>query len=100
MSRSALAPVINAGVMMAKVIWKAQNSTNGMVRKLRNSPGAAPAVTSLSNAKSKFPMTPPLPASPKARLNTITTQTTASRPIAKMFCMSMPSTFFERTMPP
>ena len=30
--RSAVAPVISAGVMMANVIWNAQNSTNGMVR--------------------------------------------------------------------
>ena len=29
--RSAVAPVINAGVMIANVIWNAQNSTNGMV---------------------------------------------------------------------
>src|SRR4051794_3621889 len=41
-SRSAVAPVISAGVMMANVIWNAQNSTNGMVRKLKNSPPPAP----------------------------------------------------------
>ena len=45
-------------------------------------------------------MKPPLPASPKARLKTIATQRMASRPMAKKFCISIPSTFFERTMPP
>ena len=33
-SRSAVAPVISAGVMIANVIWNAQNRMNGMVRKL------------------------------------------------------------------
>ena len=34
--RSAVAPVMSAGVMIAKVIWNAQKRTNGIVRKLRN----------------------------------------------------------------
>ncbi len=45
-------------------------------------------------------MSPPLPKSPNARLNAITTQITASRPMAKKFCMSIPSTLRARTMPP
>ena len=32
-----MAPVISAGVMMAKVIWYAQNSTNGMVEQPKKS---------------------------------------------------------------
>ena len=31
-SRSAVAPVISAGVMIANVIWNAQNKMNGIVR--------------------------------------------------------------------
>jgi hypothetical protein len=31
LSRSAVAPVMSAGVMIPKVIWKAQNRTNGIV---------------------------------------------------------------------
>ena len=49
-NRSAVAPVINAGVMIANVIWNAQKSTNGMVRKLKNSPPPLPCPTSCSHA--------------------------------------------------
>ena len=45
-------------------------------------------------------MKPPSPKFPKAREKAIATQTMASRPMAKKFCMSMPSTFLARTMPP
>ena len=54
----------------------------------------------MSHAKSKLPMKPALPASPNERLNTTATHSTAIRPMAKMFCMSMPSTFLLRTIPP
>ena len=37
---------------------------------------------------------------PKASENPMHTQSTLTRPIAKTFCISIPSTFFERTMPP
>ena len=33
-------------------------------------------------------------------LDETTAHSTLTRPIAKKFCMSMPSTFFVRTMPP
>ena len=56
--------------------------------------------TSRSPAKSRLPMKPPLPNPPKARVKAMVAQTTASSPMAKMFCMSMPSTFLARTMPP
>ena len=45
-------------------------------------------------------MNPALPESPKARLKTIAAHRMARMPIAKMFCMSMASTFLPRTMPP
>ena len=45
-----MAPVISAGVMMANVIWNAQNRMNGIVRKLRNSWFVSPGPTSFSHA--------------------------------------------------
>ena len=51
-------------------------------------------------AKSRLPIQPPSPELPNARLKAIATHRTASRPMAKKFCMSMPSTFFDLTMPP
>ena len=100
-NRSAVAPVISAGVMIANVIWNAQNSTNGIVSVPKNpfaSGSAGP--TSFIHAKSKLPMKPSLPALPNDRLNTIAHHRTPRIPIAKKFCISMPSTFFARTMPP
>ena len=44
-------------------------------------------------------MNPPFPASPKASEKTMTTHRTASSPMAKKFCMIIPSTFLPRTMP-
>ena len=40
-SRSADAPVIRAGVMMANIIWNAMNSTWGMVKEY---PGGLPSM--------------------------------------------------------
>ena len=48
--RSAKAPAISAGVMMANVIWNAQNKMKGMVRNLKNSPPPAPWPTSVNHA--------------------------------------------------
>uniref|UniRef100_A0A6J7PVX9 Unannotated protein n=1 Tax=freshwater metagenome TaxID=449393 RepID=A0A6J7PVX9_9ZZZZ len=36
---------------------------------------------------------------PKARLKPTNTQRMLMRPMANTFCISIPSTFFERTMP-
>ncbi len=71
-----------------------------MVRKLNQSSLGRGTPTSFMKAKSRLPITPPLPASPKARLNTTATQRMASSPMAKTFCISMPRTFLPRTMPP
>src|SRR4051794_34601786 len=57
-SRSAVAPVINAGVMIANVIWNAQNSTNGMARDSKNAPEFLAIPTSCRNAKSRLPSHP------------------------------------------
>ena len=57
--RSAKAPTINAGVMIAKVIWKATNSGSGIV------PESESTVMPLRKSRSVPPMTdcspPPLP---------------------------------------
>ena len=49
--------------------------------------------TSFIHAKSKLPMKPSLPALPNDRLNAIAHHRTPRIPIAKKFCISMPSTF-------
>jgi hypothetical protein len=41
-----------------------------------------------------------LPPSPKARLNATTAHSTLASPMLKKFCMSIPSTFLARTIPP
>ena len=48
--------------------------------------------------KSRLPTRLPVP--PKARLKPTSAHSTEMRPMAKMFCMSMPSTFLDLTMPP
>ena len=96
--------MISAGVMMANIIWKAKKMIGGIVRKSRpgrlftSAPSASVTLMSFMNAKSKFPTNRPL--SPKARENPTTAHRMPMRPMAKKFCMSMPSTFFPRTMPP
>ena len=86
-----MAPVIRAGVMTANIIWKAKNAIPP------DGNWALPAM-SYANAKSKLPISEPPP--PNAKENPITAQITLIRPIAKMFCISIPRMFFERTMPP
>ena len=61
--RSAKAPTTSAGVMIAKVIWKARKSDSGIV------PLTESTVTPLSKALSRLPITHcHWPPSPKARL--------------------------------
>ena len=57
--RSAMAPVISAGVITANVIWNAMNSTSGMV------PNTWPLKWPM-NALWKSPSQPPSPKFPKA----------------------------------
>ena len=57
--RSAIAPVISAGVITAKVNWKAEKAIVGMVPETW-------LPMSFRPMKSKLPMKPALPASPKA----------------------------------
>ena len=94
--RSANAPVINAGVMMANINWKRKNTANGMV-------GAYVALgsmpTPLRNAYWKLPITP-FTSVPNARLNPQTNQISATTPMAMKLCIMMVSMFFLRTKPP
>ncbi len=94
--RSAMAPLISAGVMMAKVIWNAMNSKGGMVS--ASKPGGAFVIRSLSPTKSKFPITLPVP--PNASVKHTSAHITEARPMQNTFCISMASTFLARTIPP
>jgi hypothetical protein len=91
--RSAIAPVISAGVMTANVSWKATNSNAGMVPETS-------LPMPLRPMKSKFPIQPPSPAFPNASEYPTKTQMTATMPIAKKFCMSIARMFFALTIPP
>ena len=63
-ARSANAPVISAGVMMANIIWKTMNARCGTPA-TRSGLGSAP--TPLRANQSRLPMMPPT-SGPKARL--------------------------------
>ena len=70
-SRSAVAPVISAGVMIANVIWNAQNSTNGIVRNSKNgSPGSSRCRRRAGTRSRGCRSTRRSPALPNARLKT------------------------------
>ena len=70
--RSAKAPVISAGVMMAKVIWNIRKTVSGMVK--ATAPSPLPSVKGLSQLsampeRKSFERSPIQgPPSPKARL--------------------------------
>jgi hypothetical protein len=82
--------VISAGVITANIIWKATNAMPGM---FPSSVG-----TFDNQANSVLPMRAPVP--PNASENPIIAHNSEMMLMAKMFCMSMPSTFLARTMPP
>ena len=81
-SRSAVAPVMSAGVMIAKVIWKARNSGSG-IPPVKAANCLELMVMSWKPAKSKPPNQPPSPRLPKAMEAPNSTQRTASKPMAK-----------------
>ena len=95
--RSAVAPVMRAGVMMANIIWKATNASAGTVSASR--PGMLPLNKPLRPTRSKPPITPPW-SLPKARLKATNAHSTLTSPMQKTFCMSMPRTFLPLTIPP
>ena len=93
--RSATAPVIRAGVMIANMSWKARNVSGGIDS---SKPVGDVAAASRNQARSRFPihLLSPL----KASEYVSAAQITLIRPMQKKFCMSMPSTFLARTIPP
>ena len=99
-----MAPVINAGVMMANIIWNPKKMMGGMVRKsspgssLTTAPSASNCWMLAMKANSKSPMKPPL--SPNASEKPTTAHSTPIRPMAKKFCINIPRTFLLRSMPP
>ena len=92
-TRSAIAPVISAGVITANIIWYAMYNDGGIVSA---SPCGA-VLKCASHAKSKFPIHLFVP--PKAIEYTTTAQSTLTRPRQKKFCISIVSTFRARTIP-
>ena len=62
LARSAKAPVMRAGVMMANIIWKIMNASCGIT-----APSAGSSPTSLRPKNDRSPMSPPW-LGPNARL--------------------------------
>ena len=94
--RSAVEPVISAGVMIANVAWKATKAIVGIV-------WADPSVGTTSwafqrKAKWLSPRYWPVPL--KAQVKPMMTQVTLTIAIAAKFCISIASTCLARTMPP
>jgi hypothetical protein len=94
--RSAIAPVINAGVMTANIIWYTAKARCGVVVAY-TSLGACPTPRKPQN--SRPPIRPPT-SSPNASVYPISTHRTVTSPRAKNDCMIVPSTFLARTSPP
>ena len=94
--RSAMAPVIRAGVMIANMSWNAMNESGGIVRP--SNPVGNTVFASCSHARSKLPIHLLSPENASEYVSTA--QTIDTSPRQKKFCISMPSTFLARTMPP
>src|SRR5919197_3693853 len=93
--RSAVEPVISAGVMIANVNWNATNTIVGNVCAEPSTGQASPMC--LMNAKCRSPRY--LPSPPNAQVNPTTSHVTLTTAIAAKFCISMASTCLTRTMP-
>ena len=95
--RSAKAPLISAGVMIANLSWKSAKSRSGIVGDRR---GSGASVTPRNNTKlNGLPTTPPR-LSPNARLKPTTIQMTLTTPRAMKHCNMVEMTFFGETIPP
>ena len=93
-ARSANAPVIRAGVMIANIAWKIMNNSCGIPVPSR---GSAPTPFSPKNSVGS-PIKPPWLGA-KARLYPTTTQRTPTRPITMKLCMMVPIAFLLRVNP-
>jgi hypothetical protein len=99
--RSAKAPAISAGVMMAKVSWKVTNTVSGTVPVRASIP--TPRRKALSRPPTKelrFVTPASMPLVSKARLYPQMIQMRVTMPVRAKHCISTDSTFFERTRPP
>ncbi|MNT50980.1 hypothetical protein D3C86_1828810 [compost metagenome] len=95
--RSANAPVISAGVIIANFSWNIANKTNGIVG---NAPQAIfPNVPFIIKNVRGSPIIPPI-SSPKAKLNPTITQRIVIRHIQIKLCIIVEITFFLLTIPP
>ncbi len=94
--RSAVEPVISAGVMIANVSWNATKHIVGISC-------AEPSVGTTSpmwRRKTKCRSPRYLPSPLNAQVNPTRIQVTLTTPIAAKFCNSMARVCFARTMPP
>ncbi len=96
-TRSANAPVIRAGVMMANFSWNSAKSISGMVGARS---GWVSPPTPLNMKKVRGSPISPWMLSPKLRLNPTTTHSRLMTAMAMKLCISVDTTFFSRTMPP
>ncbi len=97
--RSAIAPRMSAGVMIANMAWNMTNAYSGMPRgDVAKFAVTESSVTPASPAFERSPI-PALPV-PKARLYPSSTHRTPTMPAESMHCMSTLRTFFARTRRP
>ncbi len=98
--RSAMAPTISDGVMIAKVSWYTQNTASGMV-------GASwwteSTVNPLNQNRDAFPHTglddDDESAGPKAKLYPKNIQSNVTMQVMLNICITVDKTFLVRTMP-
>ena len=92
--RSTKAPIISAGVMMAKVIWNMKKTVSGMVVPAAIASRGTPSRSALS----RLPIQSPAPL--KARLYAPASHSTEARQAMMKECISTESRFSARTSPP
>ena len=95
--RSAKAPVISAGVMIANLSWNRANRSSGIVAA---SAGCVAPPTPRNMKKVSGLPTRPWMLSPKARLNPTTIQRIVMIPMATKLWNIVEMTFLVRTIPP
>jgi hypothetical protein len=104
-ARSAIAPEIRAGVMIANISWNIAKASTGSASAPGHgfssvpNPASLPA-PSVSPAQSRLPNRPPPTSLPKERLKPNNAHSTVITASEMKFNINMLSTLFERTMPP
>src|SRR5882757_8102099 len=87
LQRSAVEPVISAGVMIAKVTWKATKAIVGVV--YAEPSAGTTSLMCCSQAKCRSPRYLPVP--PNAQVKPSATQVMLTMAMAAKFCMSIAS---------